>query len=230
MYALIIGSGVRAGAVEKMAHEWRCHFKVLVEPSALGSLLGSCCFDFILMAASGDRDEDAETIRSVRLVDGFVPMLVLSKSDDFTEKIRLFDAGADACVDSSCVDEELLARLDALLRRTGRATENVYSGIVRIGKLRLSLDERQFYYFRTPLLLTPREFMVLEALVLARGRIVTMAHLHQELAARGRPRGRMTHIKSESISVYISRLRKKIVGLGVILRTIPHIGYCIEQQ
>jgi two-component system KDP operon response regulator KdpE len=170
--------------------------------------------DLMLPGMSGI--EVTEVLRSTSAT----PILVLSAKGEEQTKVRALDLGADDYLTKPFGMDELLARLRALLRRTG--SESAADGIVRVG--RLSLDPATRRTFRDDLAvdLTGREFDVLSFLMHHSGKVVTHRVLLQEIW------GPEYRDETNYLRVFINRLRHKIEddpSHPVYIMTEPGVGY-----
>ena len=129
-----------------------------------------------------------------------VPVVVLSVVDDSGEKIAALDAGADDYVTKPFEFEELLARLRAVLRRSGAPREPV----VRVGEIVLDLEKRAVTVARKWVRLTRIEFELLRVLVSNCGKLLSHRALLREVWGPGY--GAEFHY----LHVYVSQLRRKI--------------------
>ena len=91
--------------------------------------------------------------------------------------------------------------------------------------------ERRIFVEAAPLELSPREFAVLELLMLRQGRVVSKVQLQDHLASFGHAIGEASHdvVGDTAIEVYVHRLRKKIETGGIRIATVRGLGYCLER-
>ena len=147
-----------------------------------------------------------------------MPILVLSAVGEETEKIRALDAGADDYVTKPFAPGELIARLNAALRRAGRAEEPSLS----VDGLEVDLAGRRVRRDGEDIHLTPKEFDLLRVLVRNRGRLLT----HRTLL--GEVWGRAYEEDTHTLRVHIANLRRKIEAdpqAPRYIRTDPGVGY-----
>jgi two-component system, OmpR family, KDP operon response regulator KdpE len=147
-----------------------------------------------------------------------MPILVLSAVGEEDEKIRALDAGADDYVTKPFAPGELIARLNAALRRAGRPDEPVLS----VDGLEIDLAAHRVARDGEELHLTPKEFDLLRVLARNRGRLMT----HRALLAEvwGHAYEEDTH----TLRVHIANLRRKIEPDPQeprYIRTDPGVGY-----
>ncbi len=167
-----------------------------------------------LPALSGDA-----VLQRLRRRGESVPVLMLTALDRLDERVGGLEAGADDYLVKPFAFEELVARLRALIRRAGGGWKALAFGD-------LELDRRQVAVVcgaRT-VLLTPREFDLLDALVRAGGRPVSGRALMD--VAWPEP----CEATEEALWSHIKNLRKKLQAAGsrVQLRTRRQVGYFLE--
>jgi two-component system, OmpR family, KDP operon response regulator KdpE len=147
-----------------------------------------------------------------------MPILVLSAVGEETEKIRALDAGADDYVTKPFAPGELIARLNAALRRAGPAEEPSLS----VDGLEVDLAGHRVTRQGEEIHLTPKEFDLLRALARNRGRLMT----HRALL--GEVWGHAYEEDTHTLRVHIANLRRKIEPDPAeprYIRTDPGIGY-----
>lgn len=161
-----------------------------------------------------------EVLRRVRRRHPSLPVLILSAREAPDEKAMGLDLGADDYLAKPFSLTELLARVRALLRRAqgGGAPVTQYGGLSydSVGRV-ASLNGRA-------LQLSSHEIGVLEVLLHRFGQVVSKETLVEQLYAYDRDVG------YNAIEVYIHRLRKKIDGSGLNVRTVYGRGYVVEQK
>jgi two-component system, OmpR family, KDP operon response regulator KdpE len=128
------------------------------------------------------------------------PVIVLSAVGEEKEKVAALDAGADDYVTKPVGIDELLARLRAVLRRTGAGAEPV----ITIGALVVDLTKRSITFDGKPVHLTPHQFDLLRVLALNKGKLMTHRQLLQEVWGPGYTN------ESNLLHVNVSQLRRKI--------------------
>jgi two-component system KDP operon response regulator KdpE len=147
-----------------------------------------------------------------------MPILVLSAVGEEREKVRALEAGADDYVTKPFGPDELIARLNAVLRRAGRAEEPALSvdGLeIDLAGHRVSRDGEEIH-------LTPKEFDLLRALARNRGRLMT----HRALL--GEVWGHAYEEDTHTLRVHIANLRGKVEPdpqQPRYIRTDPGVGY-----
>ncbi|MEM9147011.1 MAG: response regulator transcription factor [Pseudomonadota bacterium] len=144
------------------------------------------------------------------------PVLILTARDRWHDRVTGLRAGADDYLGKPFETEELLARLEALIRRTGGQADPRLA----LGELELDLSARTVRRSGTPVTLTPNEYRALAYLAVNRGRVVSKAELGEHIYAEDADRD------PNVIEVTIARLRKKI-GTAAIATQRGH-GYVIR--
>jgi DNA-binding response OmpR family regulator len=164
-----------------------------------------------------DRDGTA-VLSELRGRDDHTPVLVLTARDELSDRVRALDLGADDYLTKPFEFAELQARIRAIARRAiARA-----GGDIGVGSLRFNQVQRQAYADDAPLDLPPRELAVLEVLLLRRGRVVSKAQIQQHLCDWDQ------ELTEGAIELYVHRVRKKLEGTGVTLRTVRGLGYLLQ--
>ncbi len=130
-----------------------------------------------------------------------LPIVVLSAVGDEREKVRALDAGADDYITKPFSTNELLARLRAVLRRSG---DGAASPVLEVGELVIDLTDRTVMRGDEPIHLTRIEFELLRVLAQHRGRLVTHRQLLQEVW--GPEYGEETHY----LRVHVAHIRSKL--------------------
>lgn len=146
------------------------------------------------------------------------PVLILTARDALHDRVQGLDMGADDYMVKPFELPELLARLRALLRRSQAATTAVLS----FGPLEMDTAHRRVQLNGQLLELGPREWTVLEYLLLQAPKPAAKDKLLQALT------GWDKEITLNAIEVYISRLRGKLEPSGIVLRAIRGFGYRLE--
>jgi len=145
-----------------------------------------------------------------------VPVLFLTARTEEHDRIYGFSVGGDDYVAKPFSPRELVARVQAILRRT---TGSISGERIRVGDLDLDLDRRQVKIGESVVSLTFKEFEVLRALVVAKGRAVERLHLLEEVWGMESTSG------PRSVDVAITRLREKLGPYAKCVYTVTGLGY-----
>ncbi len=136
------------------------------------------------------------------------PVLMLTARGEDTDRIVGLELGADDYLPKPCNPRELVARLRAILRRSGESRAGAGKTELVVGALRLHSGERAASYEESTLPLTSAEFNLLQVLMQQPGQPVDKETLSRR--ALGRPMSAY----DRSIDVHISKIRKKLAEVG----------------
>lgn len=164
-----------------------------------------------------DRDGQ-DLLADIRQRDRYVPTLVLTARDGIGEKVRAFHAGADDFLAKPFELQELQARLHALLRRARGAEASRLS----CGPLHYDLPTQRFTLDGETLLLSPRESAVLRVLLQHAGEPMSKQHILERVVSDDKD------IHPEAVEVIVHRLRKRVDGVGLRIKTYRGLGYALE--
>jgi two-component system OmpR family response regulator len=159
-------------------------------------------------------------LKRVREAKPALPMLVLTALDGLEHRVAGLNAGADDYLTKPFDFPELEARIRALLRRTRSGEAQVQ----QMGLLTFDRTARRCVVDGQPLDLSPREWLLLDVLLTERDKVVTKEQIAQVWSAE------QSEPAAGSIEVYIHRLRRKLEGSGVAIRTVRGLGYLLEAQ
>lgn len=173
-------------------------------------------YDLILLDLNLPDGNGLDLLRLVRGSGQHVPVIIITAQDQIRDRIEGLNAGADDYVLKPFDLGELTARINSVQRR---ATA-VPSPRLTIGSLEIEQATRKIWRDQEEILLTAREWALLECFTRRIGAIVSKAKLEEILYEFG------AEIQSNAVEVYVSRLRKKL-GSDVI-RTLRGLGYRME--
>jgi two-component system OmpR family response regulator len=167
-------------------------------------------------------DVDGITIiRDMRAAGIATPALIISALGEIDERVRGLRAGGDDYLVKPFAFAELLARVEALARRSATVVKET---VLRVGDLELDLVSRVVSRGGRQIELLPREFQVLEYLVRNEGHVVPRAMLLQHVwDLHFDP---MTNI----IDVYVGRVRRKVDSQQAypLIHTVRGVGFCLR--
>ena len=151
-----------------------------------------------------------------------LPVLLLTARDSPEDIVAGLDAGADDYLTKPFSLKVLLARLRALCRR--KETEPLRP--LRIGELVLDPATHSVSRQGSPIDLTPREFVLLESLMRANGRVMTRGNLIEAVWGNERD------VESNTLDVFMSQLRLKVEVPGAprVIQTIRGVGYTMRDE
>ena len=180
--------------------------------------LRSQAYDLILLDLGLPRVDGLTVLRSLRSRKERIPVLIATARDSVQQRIDGLDAGADDYVLKPYDLDELLARIRALLRRAAGRAEPVYEHM----GVSLNPATREVMVGDRPVVLSAREWAVLEPLLARPGLVLSRAQLEEKLY------GWNDEISSNAIEVYIHGLRKKL-GADLI-RNVRGVGYMVPKS
>ena len=182
-------------------------------------ILATTEFALVLLDLALPEMDGFEVLRRLRDRRSRVPVLVLTVRDALADRVAGLDLGADDYLTKPFELAELEARVRALIRRSNASA----SGELIHGPLRLDTAGRRLYCDGQPVELSARELSVIELLMLREGRVVTKQQIVDHLY------GWEEGASSNSVEVFVYRLRRKLEGSGVDIRTVRGMGYLVER-
>ena len=180
--------------------------------------LRDAVFDLLILDLGLPELDGFDVLRRLRKHDDRIRVLILSAREAAEEKVHGLDLGADDYLAKPFSVEELQARVRALLRRR----HGQGATVIHAGKLAFDTVERVASIDTRALDLSLHETAVLEALISRIGKVVSKDQLVEQLYNYERDVG------YNAIEVYIHRLRKKLDGSGLTVRTLYGRGYALE--
>lgn len=149
-------------------------------------------------------------------------MLVLTARGGLHDRVGGLRSGADDYLVKPFALEELVARLEALLRRPGQQL----GSSLRVANLEFDFRNRQASIDDRPQVLSSRETAVLELLMRSKGRVVSKKQVEDHIF------GLSGDVASNAVEVYVHRLRKQLFDKGarVQIHTIRGVGYLIAEE
>jgi DNA-binding response OmpR family regulator len=175
-------------------------------------------FDLAIVDIGLPGIDGLELTRRLRARALTMPVLILTARDALQDRVQGLDLGADDYMVKPFELPELLARLRALLRRSQAAT----SAVLGFGPLEMDTAQRRVSLAGQTMELGPREWSVLEYLLLQAPKPAAKDKLLHALT------GWDKEITPNAIEVYVSRLRGKLEPAGIALRAIRGFGYRLE--
>lgn len=163
-------------------------------------------------------DEDGlSLIKRWRNHDVTLPVLVLTAREGWQDKVEVLGAGADDYVTKPFHIEEVVARMQALLRRNS----GLASQIISLPPFQLDLSRRELTIHDSPIKLTAFEYTIMETLIRNVGKVVSKESLMLQLYPDAELR------ESHTIDVLMGRLRKKIQAehASEVITTVRGQGY-----
>lgn len=176
-------------------------------------------YDLILLDLMLPIMNGYEVLQNIRASKNFTPVLILTAKDGLEDKLKGFDNGADDYITKPFERKELLARIEAILRRTnGNYTE---TNTISFKDLVLDLNNREVKVNDQEVILQGKQFDVLEYLITSKNTIITKDQIFDKIW------GFNSETSTNVIEVYASGLRKELkkIGYDKYLKTIRGVGY-----
>jgi len=175
-------------------------------------------YALVLLDLGLPKKSGIELLREVRRAGNKVRVLIVTARDDVADRVAGLDAGADDYLVKPFSQDELAARMRALLRRDVVRSDTV----LRSGGIVLDPSARTVSRDGAPVELSKREFALLAALLERPGTALSKAQLEERLYGWG------DEVESNAVEVHVHNLRRKL-GADTI-RTIRGVGYVIARQ
>ena len=176
--------------------------------------------DWMLPAVSG-----IEVCRQLRRRAGTraLPIIMVTARTEDQDAVRALDTGADDYISKPFAMDSLMARIRALLRRSGAVAAR---GVLAWRDLSLDQDAHRVSRAGRPLHLGPTEYRLLEFLMQHPGRVFSREQVLDAVW------GRDIHVEPRTVDVHIRRLRKAVNGPGEedIIRTVRSAGYALDLE
>lgn len=197
---------------ERYAVDW------VKDGEAADTALRTQRYDLVVLDLGLPRRDGLALLRALRARKERVPVLIATARDAVPQRVEGLDAGADDYVLKPFEMDELLARIRALLRRAAGRAEPVYEhrGVA------INPATREVTVNGEPVVLSAREWAVLEPLLARPGAVLSRAQLEEKLYGWG------DEISSNAVEVYIHGLRKKL-GADLI-RNVRGVGYMVPKD
>jgi len=175
-------------------------------------------YDLLLLDLGLPKRDGLHVLRALRAGGHALPVLIVTARDAVAERVQGLDAGADDYLVKPFDLDELGARMRALLRRQAGRSES----LMRHGALTLDPVAHRVTQDDIPVALSAREFVLLEALLVRPGAVLSKSQLEEKMYGWGE------EIGSNTVEVYIHALRKKL-GADLI-RNVRGLGYMIVKD
>ncbi|MCR5295589.1 MAG: response regulator transcription factor [Lachnospiraceae bacterium] len=148
-----------------------------------------------------------------------IPVIfVTAKTTEF-DKVRGLDLGADDYLVKPFGIMELISRVKAVLRRSGR---DKGAKIMKIGRLSIDEEKHQVLVDQKPVVLTYKEYELLKYLAVNQNMVISRDKLMADIWEMN------FEAESRTLDVHIMTLRKKLGELGSYIRTVKNVGYVLE--
>ncbi len=183
-------------------------------------MLGLVSYDVIILDVGLPGKDGFEILHSLRAQNNPLPVLMLTARDTVDDRVYGFQLGADDYLVKPFALKELVARIQAITRRshTRKHNEIIFS------VLRIDLTAKRAYIKDKPLELLPREWAVLVYILNNLSKVLSKEQIMGAISDWD------DAPSTNAIEVHISRLRTKLAPAGIAIRTIRGFGYLIEES
>jgi DNA-binding response OmpR family regulator len=178
-------------------------------------------WDIVVLDRGLPDTDGLDVLTEMRRRSDTTPVLILTAHGSLRDRVTGLQSGADDYLVKPFALEELVARLQALLRRPG----NLLGLALRLGNLTLDTVARQVFIDDRPITFSAREIAVLEHLLRRSGRVVAKTLLESSLY------GPAQEVGSNAVEVHVHRLRRHLgeTGASVQVHTVRGVGYMIGE-
>lgn len=176
-------------------------------------------YDLVLLDLGLPEADGATVLKTIRTQGNPVPLIIVTARDDLDDRLQGLDSGADDYVIKPFDMAELLARMRAVLRRKSGTPNPVLTN----GTLSLDPSTRQAAVGNaSPVILSNREFALLQALLLRPGAILSRAELEDRIYGWGQ------EVESNAVEFLIHTIRRKLGGNAI--RNVRGVGWMVSRS
>lgn len=172
-------------------------------------------YDLVLLDLGLPRRDGLAVLRELREHKNLTPVLIATARDAVAQRIEGLDAGADDYIVKPYDLDELLARIRALIRRAAGRAEPLYQH----QGVSIDLVTREATVVGQPVVLSAREWAVLQMLLAHPGRVLSRKQLEEKLFKR------KDEVSSNAVEVYVHGLRKKLGA--ALIQNVRGVGYMV---
>jgi DNA-binding response OmpR family regulator len=208
----MIGENIQIALVaEGIAVDW------VKDGNAAEAALINHAYDALLLDLGLPQKDGIEVLRGLRARGSATPVMVVTARDSVSQRVLGLNNGADDYLVKPFDLEELIARLHALVRRARGSIEQVYKN----GEVVVNSATREVSVAQRPIILSSREWAILDALTARPGAILSRTQLEERLY------GWSGDVESNAVEVYIHGLRKKLGQQFIV--NVRGVGYMVEK-
>jgi two-component system response regulator PhoP len=178
-------------------------------------------YDLIILDLGLPKIEGIEILKYLRTNGKTTPVLILTARDDTRDIVQGLESGSDDYIVKPFDMRELMARCQALVRRSyGRIDP-----VIKIGDISINSAKHQVIFRKKPIQLSAMEYRLLEYLAMRAGEVVSKTDIIEHLYSFG------SENFSNVVEVYISSLRKKLSSgqSGEVIHTLRNQGYILGE-
>lgn len=178
-------------------------------------------YDVLILDINLPDGSGRDLLAELRRERNAIPVLMLTARLGIEERVASLDGGADDYLTKPFDLRELQARVRALHRRPPVVRESA----IEFGSLVIDVVGKTLTCRGNALILTRREFSLLEALLDRRGRVASKEHILNRMFSFDE-----ADVGTNAIELYVSRLRRKLTGSQVAIRTLRGLGYQLVDE
>jgi DNA-binding response OmpR family regulator len=175
-------------------------------------------FDIAVLDLSLPDGSGFSLCEAVKAKSRSIPVIFLTAVDDEANTVRGLETGADDYIAKPFRIRELLARVNAALRRSAAAGDN--SGVLELGDIRIYTDQARVEKNGLDLALTAQEYRLLMLFAKNRGRVIS-----RELLLEALWDSAGEFVNDNTLTVSVKRLREKLGERGSVIETVRGLGY-----
>lgn len=190
---------------------------------ALDKLFGNS-YDLVVLDIMLPKRDGLEVLKEMRIADIDTPVIMLTARGSVDDRIKGLDTGADDYLPKPFALEELVARIRSLFRRAGDQT----NAFLSVRGLTLNAISREIHFGSELLMLTPKEFSIIEFLLYNKNRLITRFNLAEHVWGDAYDPFTMSNF----IDVHMKNLRRKLkdVCCPEIIETVRGVGFIIKDD
>ncbi len=194
-------------------------------------------FDGMVLDLGLPKVDGMTVLRLLRARQSVMPVLILTARDGVEDRVGGLNAGADDYLTKPFNMEELLARLQSMLRRANLPASGATlapmpapapSEPAGVQRLAMDTDQLRAWLGTTPIDLTPREWALLSLLLRQQGQVVSREAVLVTWQAQPNEPNATGALASNALEVYVHRLRRKLAGSAYGIRNIRGLGYLLD--
>ena len=180
-------------------------------------------YDIVILDIMLPGMDGMQVLREIRRNGISCSVLMLTAKSQTEDKVAGLDEGADDYLTKPFVTKEFLARIRALARRS---SSNYTSGLLQYADITINQSTHELRHEDQHIMLSKKEYDILEMLVLNKGQLISKDHFVSKIW------GIDSDIEYNSIEVYISFLRKKLIAVNSSLQieTFRSLGYSLKEH
>ena len=179
-------------------------------------------YDLIILDVMLPGMDGFEVLQQIRRRSS-IPVIMLTARTEPNDRINGLNLGADDYLAKPFSPDELLARIQAVLRRVGKGSA-LKPEVLQASGVRLNPGTREVFYDGTPVEVTSIEYDILEVLVRSSGQVVSRDDLARFLY------NRQANPLERALDVHVSHLRKKLDHGRNLIRTVRGVGYLFAAE